>query len=557
MLVGIDIGGSNIDGVLVDERKVLKVVKNPVDKENLLATIKKAILDLTYGQDLSKIERINLSTTLSTNAIIENKISDVLVIIQEGPGMVNDFEEKISYLEKLDGYVDHRGKTVMDFDLEKVELIKNKESYKNIESLALVTKFSTRNPHVENKIKDLLADDFSYISLGHKMSGRLNFPRRVYSTYLNSAVAKVFTNFAENIQEALAQEKIFAPLYILKADGATMTLEEGKIRPIESILSGPAASFMGMTALSQSLDDEIYLDIGGTTTDIFFLTDGKPLYQPLGMEINSMKTLVKGLYSKSIGLGGDSYVRLEGNQIKIGPERKDRPLAFDGLYLTLTDAFNGLGLTDLGDVNKSIARLKILGDQIDLDYKNLAEKILKQAAKLIYDEVTTDLEKINSRPLYTVKEVLENKKLQPKRIKLIGGPAKALAPFIEEFFGLESQVPKYFQVANALGACLSKPTFEANLQADTKRGYVNIPELGIYKKIPSTFDLKAGEDLIKAEILKKARDLKLENPKVEILEASSFNMVDYYSFGRNIRIKAQIQGGLLYNLWDQGDCNDK
>lgn len=186
----------------------------------------------------------------------------------------------------------------------------------------------------------------------------------------------------------------------------------------------------------------------------------------------------------------------------------------------------------------------------------MAEKILKEAAKIIFDEVKSDLEKINSQPLYTVKEVLENKKLDPKRIKLIGGPAKALAPFIESAFGLESQVPKYFQVANALGACLSKPTFEANLQADTKRGYVNIPELGLYKKIPPSFDLRAGEELIKEEILKKARDLKLDNPQVEILEASSFNMVDYYSFGRNIRIKAQIQGGLLYNLWDQGDCND-
>lgn len=556
MLVGIDIGGSNIDGVLVDGKKILKIVKNPVDKENLLATIKTAILDLTCDQDLDEIERINLSTTLSTNAIIENKISEVLVIIQEGPGMVNDFHEKIPYLESLDGYVDHRGKTVKDFDREKVELIKNNETYKDLDSLALVTKFSTRNPEVENKLKDLLEDDFSYISLGHKMSGRLNFSRRVYSSYLNSAVAKVFTGFADNIQEALAQEKIFAPLYILKADGATMTLEEGRERPIESILSGPAASFMGITALSQSLDDEIYLDIGGTTTDIFFLTDGSPLYQPFGMEIGEMKTLVKGLYSKSIGLGGDSYVCLEAGQIKIGPERKDRPLAFGGAYLSLTDVFNGLGLTKLGDIDKSIAGLRELGDDLGLDYKNLADKILKEAAKIIYEEVKLDLEKINSQPLYTVKEVLENKKLDPKRIKLIGGPAKALAPFIESAFGLESHVPKYFQVANALGACLSMPTFEANLQADTKRGYVNIPELGIYKKISSTFDLKAGEDLIKAEILKKARDLKLDNPQVEILEASSFNMVDYYSFGRNIRIKAQIQGGLLYNLWDQGDCND-
>lgn len=556
MLVGIDIGGSNIDGVLVDGNKILKIVKNPVDKDNLLATIKTAIFQLTADQDVEKIERINLSTTLSTNAIIENKISEVLVIIQEGPGMVNDFEEKIPYLENFDGYVDHRGKKVVDFDVGKVVEIKNNEAYKDIDSLALVTKFSTRNPEVENKLKDLLADDFSYISLGHKMSGRLNLPRRVYSSYLNSAVAKVFVSFAENIQEALAQEKIFAPLYILKADGATMTLEEGKDRPIESILSGPAASFMGMTALSQSKDDEIYLDIGGTTTDIFFLTDGRPLYQPLGMEIKSMKTLVKGLYSKSIGLGGDSYVHLEGKQIKIGPERKDRPLAFEGNYLTLTDAFNGLGLSDLGDVNKSISGLKILGDQINLPYKDLAEEILNKAAKIIFDEVKSDLEKINSKPLYTVKEVLENKKLQPKKIKLIGGPAKALAPFIEEIFCLETQVPNYFQVANALGACLSKPTFEANLQADTKRGYVNIPELGIYKKISSTFDLKAGEELIKEEILKKARNLKLEDPQVEILEASSFNMVDYYSFGRNIRIKAQIQGGLLYNLWDQGDCND-
>ncbi|MDO5028004.1 MAG: hydantoinase/oxoprolinase family protein [Bacillota bacterium] len=554
MIIGIDVGGSNIDGVLIEEKNILRRIKNPVDKNNLFGSIKTVLLELISGLDTEKIQRINLSTTLSTNAIIENKIEKVLTVIQEGPGMKNSFDQ-IPYLERLDGYVDHRGKLVKDLDLDQVERLKAQEAYKDFSSLAIVSKFSTRNPQAENAIYDRLKDHFTYISLGHSLSGRLNFPRRVYSAYLNSAVSKVFQIFGQSIRAVLEAENIKAPLYILKADGATMTLDQAITKPIESILSGPAASFMGISALERPRGDEIYLDIGGTTTDLFFLVDGSPLYEPLGIEIAGMKTLVKGLYSSSLGLGGDSYVQVQDGKIQIGPQRKDKPLALGGAYLTLTDAFNVLGLASLGDLHKSWDAIKALGGQEDP--KALAEKIVDQAAAMIYDHVAKDLEKINSKPLYTVREVLENKILQPRQIKIIGGPAKALAPALEKKFGLKTLCPKDYQIANAIGASLSKPTFEANLQADTKTGLVNIPELNLYKKIPSSFKLADGEKVIKEEMLKKAVQENIQDPQVEILEAASFNMVDYYSFGRNIRIRAQIQGGLLYKLWKEGAEDDQ
>src|SRR5699024_432535 len=181
----------------------------------------------------------------------------------------------------------------------------------------------------------------------------------------NTEIRNIFTETIQSIKKNLNKEGVDAPLFILKADGGTMDIDTAEERPIETILSGPAASFMGINAMLQTEEDGILLDIGGTTTDIFFLADGVPLFEPSGIKIDNYKTLIRSIYSTSIGLGGDSFIEVKNNQIKIGPERKGYPIAFGGNYPTPTDAMVVLELITDGDQDQAYKAMESLGEEIN------------------------------------------------------------------------------------------------------------------------------------------------------------------------------------------------
>ncbi len=552
MIVGLDMGGTHVDAVAIENGRVINTSKKPTNRNDLFQSIWITLKDLLSDEDISKIDRINLSTTVSTNAIVENKTSPVGMFIQSGPGLPHDF---LACGEKnvfLSGYIDHRGRVVKDLNLK--EINKNIKTFKqnNIKICGVVTKFSTRNPNHELKIKKLLENDFSQITMGHTISGKLNFPRRVYTTYLNSAVYNTFNNFSQNIKKAMKEEGLSkTPLYVLKADGGTMSLTAAENMPVETILSGPAASFMGINAMLGTNKDAILLDIGGTTTDIFFLADGVPLFEPLGIKIGAYKTLVRAIYSVSIGLGGDSSIKIENGKLKIGPKREGYPMAFGGPSPTPTDAMIVLGLMEEGDKEKSQKAMKSLGKQLNLNEKEVAEKALETMADIIKGKVNELLFDINSHPVYTVKELLYGKKLEPKLINIIGGPAKVLSPILEKNFNIPCHYPENYHVANAVGAALAQTTTEITMIADTEQKTLSVPELGLYEKINRNFTIDIARKRALALLKENAKKLgaKEQNIEAEITEESCFNMVrGFFTSGQNIRIKAQVKPGLIYEL---------
>ena len=540
MYLGIDVGGTNIDGVILEAGKLLKTEKLPIGND-LLEAINTCLENLLTDIKPNKITRINLSTTISTNAIVEKQTPPVGLILQTGPGIAHDFSAISEQIEYISGYVDHRGKLIMELNQD--EVIASLKSLKTnkFENLAVVTKFSTRNLMAEEKIYNLAKADFSNISLGHEISGKLNFPRRVNSAVLNSAVMQIFSDFAKQIVKGLGTKNIDAPINILKADGGTMTLEQGVDKPVETILSGPAASFMGIMALLENEEDAILMDIGGTTTDIFFVVDKNPLFEPLGAEIDGHKTLVRALYVHSVGLGGDSAIILENDQLKIGPRRLGKPMAMGGDYPTPTDAMIHLGKLDVGNKEQAQVAMNQLATELNCSSKEIAEQILENFADRLKVEVDQSLEIINNKPLYTVREVLEDKKLEPQEIRLIGGPAAILSKYVEQSFELKTIYPQDFSVANAIGAALAIPSFETNLIADTGRDILSVPELSIYEQISRRYDLTDAKKLVIEELEKSGYE-------AEIVEEESFNMVDGFRENQNIRIKAQIKPGLEYSL---------
>lgn len=237
------------------------------------------------------------------------------------------------------------------------------------------------------------------------MSGKLNFPRRVFTSYLNSAIFENFQDFARLIRKSLEKEGVDVPLFILKADGGTMNISTAEEKPIETILSGPAASFIGMSGMLSTEEDAVLLDIGGTTTDIFFLADGVPLFESLGIKIGQYKTLVRSVYSVSIGLKGDSRIKIVDDRIEIGPYREGYPIVFGGPEPTPSDAMIVLGLMDAGDKQKAYKAMEKLGKELNQSAEETAELVLERMGEMIEEKVTELLIKINSEPVYTIKEL--------------------------------------------------------------------------------------------------------------------------------------------------------
>lgn len=564
MIVGIDMGGTNIDGVIVENGKIINTIKRGTNRDNILETILSTLKELLKDYDKNKIERINLSTTISTNSIIENKTSPVGMLIQSGPGLLNSSLACGNENVFLSGYIDHRGNEIEKLDLSEIKKAMDLFKNKKLNAFAVVTKFSTRNPKYERMIKEILEKEFtdSFITMGHSISGKLNFPRRVYTSYLNSAVYSIFNNFAINVKKSLEIEGIKAPVYILKADGGTMTIDEAINKPVETILSGPAASLMGINALLPSDSDAILLDIGGTTTDIFFLADGVPLFEPLGIKIGKYKTLVRAIYSVSIGLGGDSAIDIVNGNIKIGPLREGKPFAFGGPKPTPTDALITLGLIDdnvfsygknsRDDCERNaFYAMKLLSKKLNISEMDTAKLILDTMGNTIKNKVDNLLIHINSHPVYTIKELLYGKKVKPKVIKVIGGPSKSLSTILNKKFNLPCYYPKNYQVANAVGAALARPTTEITMLIDTSKKIISVPELNYYEKTNIDYTLDSAKKKALELINEKAKSIGANygNFESEITEESSFNMVrGFYTIGKNIRVKAQIKPGLIHQL---------
>lgn len=554
MIVGLDVGGTHTDGVIIKDKRVINTIKKLTDKENLFNTIWITLEELLRDYDKAKIKRINLSTTICTNAIVEDKTSQIGMIIQSGPGVNSDFSSCKGEIQSISGYIDHRGKIVQALDLVEINRAINLFKEKGIKDCAVISKFSTRNPHNEICIKEILEKDFDAITMGHRISGKLNFPRRVFTSYLNAAVYSTFKDFSTNIKRSLEKENIYPPLYILKADGGTMDIETAEERPVETVFSGPAASFMGMSAMINRSDDAILLDIGGTTTDIFFLAHGVPLFEPLGAKISEYNTLVKAIYSVSIGLGGDSSINLEDGKIKIGPKRMGNPYAFGGPDPTPTDAMIHLGLMEVAkgaSKEKAKEAMEQLGKELNMAPEKVGERILYTMADMIKKKTDNLLLEINSKPVYTIKELLHGKKIEPKIINIIGGPANVLSPILEKHYQLPCYFPKNYHVANAIGAALAKPTMEITMMADTSQKILSVSELGVYERIPSSYTLDQAKERA-IELLKSAAismGMEADTIESEITEASSFNMVDGFDTkGKNIRIKAQIKPGHILQL---------
>jgi N-methylhydantoinase A/oxoprolinase/acetone carboxylase beta subunit len=548
MIIGLDVGGTHTDVVLLGEEGLLREVKAPTRSSDLFGTVLDGIDRITDGFDPAQISRAVLSTTLTTNAIVQGQNPAVGMIVSAGPGIDPEAFRTNAHYYGVSGSIDHRGREVRPVDPDEIAEIAERFRSAGIRNIGIVSKFSTRNPSHERQIHDLLKDQFGKIFMGHQVSGSLNFPRRIATTYLNTTVRSVHKRFYEAVQNSLEQKGLTFPIYVLKADGGTMSFGASLDFPAQSILSGPAASVMGAIAFAPEQGECLVFDIGGTTTDIAILVDGAPLLDPLGITVGPHKTLIRSLETFSIGVGGDSAVTVAEGQLRVGPDRRGPAMAFGGSVPTPTDALFLLGRMTDGDRDRAAGGIAGIGSALGVSPEAAAGMILDGACRQILAAANGMVESVNSKPVYTIHELKEGLTVRPREILVLGGPAPYFAERLGAMSDFTVRVVPRWPVANAVGAGLARTTCEVTLFADTQQGLATAPEEGYKASVSKTYDRKAA--VIQAEKLLREKALRMgagdTDLETEVIEEMQFNMVKgFYTTGRNIRVRVQVKPGLI------------
>jgi len=541
MLLGIDVGGTFTDGVLVDNGQVLAQAKTTTTHEDVLQGILGA-LDLVVGDRAKKIRRVVISSTIVTNALTEHKLAPVFLATIPGPGMNTRAKFPVEPME-FGGYIDHRGKCTAQIDWGKHRDFLNVKGHG---AAAVSGKFSVRDGVLEKELAvQLKQQGFSPVFRGSTLNGQLNFVRRTNSAFYAAATAELFGKFARAVERALQQRSIGAPVFILKADGGTLPLQEALKQPVEAIFTGPSASVLGIEALVAPGVNAISLDVGGTTTDIAFWENSKPLMAKKGAVVEGYPTAVRTFHMRSVGIGGDSAIKKNSDgSYQVGPRRQGRAAALGGDEPTLGDALIVAGRTHFGDENKSLAALSKFGDA-----KMEAEKIVQAAVATIKQTIDQMLYDWSMQPVYKVEDVLRGTEFVPKLLVGVGGGARGLIDALGEEMQLPVDIPEGAMVANAVGAALSKPTLSAGLRADTTEGFYLIPEEGEKRKLPQGFGMKQAEKILMEYLQKQTAEWELPDQEVEIISKEFFNTIHgYYDSGEIINLRMQLKPGILMRL---------
>ena len=567
MLLGLDVGGTFTDAVIIDGHRVVATAKRRTTKDNLMNGIGEALDAVLEGYDTSNIEQVTLSTTVVTNTIVEEKEQVVDLYVVTGPGRnVDDiFPVKPIYLQ---GYTDHRGIVVEHTPADAVRGIANMVQARSGTDLAAVSaKFGVRNPQEELSITEELKNTYHVISNGSLLSGSLNFPRRTISAYFNSAVTPVFTVFKKNVEDALSARNIVAPLHILKADGGSLPIEHMVSRPVETAFTGPAATVLGLSALGVIGNQHtVALDIGGTTTDISLWKHGRPLMTKNGVSIREYPSAVRSFAVTSVGIGGESVVRFKNGNLTVGPERVGPSVALGGIEPTLGDALIVLGHANYGDFNLASRALQDLADAIQATLQSnnvntlnnqltliktssdVARLILQNALETIQCGVDEVITVENKRPIYVVADIVNPDIFVPEHIVVVGGTAPSLGASIGEYMDLPITIPENAAVANAIGAALALSTIELTVHVDTKRRLLVIPELGIKQQ---NCTLKRAEQVVeraKEALSEEALRLGLDTAQeIEVISIEDFPVVEgWQSMERLITVKVQLAAGVKH-----------
>lgn len=512
--IGIDVGGTHTDAVILDEAyQVIAETKVPTTTD-VSSGIYQALKEVVTKSQVP-VEKINyamLGTTHCTNAIVERKRLNKVAVIRIGAPATMSVKPLIGVTEDLQAilgkymYIVHGGH---EFDGREITTLDEAEIYRiasglkgKVDSVAITSVFSpVTNAHEQRAaeiVQDVLGQDVA-ISLSSEI-GNVGLLERENATILNAAVVEVARTTANGFISALKEENIDAKVFFGQNDGTLMSVEYTIRYPILTIACGPTNSLRGAAYLSNQ-SNALVIDVGGTTTDIGVLTNAFPRQSSLAVEIGGVRTNFRMPDIMSVGLGGGTVIHVHNDQtFQVGPSSvghrlSEKALIFGGDTLTVTDVIVGLGKAELGDPTK-VAHL----DQ-------------------------GLLENIYAEMVYMVEEALDKMKTsaEPVPVILVGG-GSILLP--DKLKGASEVIrPNNFGVANAIGSAISQ----------------------ISGQIEKIF---AMDELGRKETIEKAKDLARNEAIVAGADPDDLVIVDLedvplaYLPGNATRIRAKAAGSL-------------
>ncbi|MCG5485253.1 MAG: hydantoinase/oxoprolinase family protein [Sinorhizobium meliloti] len=346
LLLGIDTGGTYTDAVLFSEATgVVAKAKALTTRHDLAEGVSGAVEAVLAKArvPVSAISLVSLSTTLATNALVEGQGGRAgLIMIGFAPEDLkrDGLQEALGSDPVLflpGGHNVHGGETPLDMSAldEALPALGSQVS-----SFAVAGYFAVRNPDHEKRVRDRIREvSHLPVTCSHELSSKLGGPRRALTTLLNARLVSMIDRLIGSCEDFLKARGIDVPMMVVRGDGALISAAEARLRPIETILSGPAASLVGARYLT-GLDNAVVSDIGGTTTDVAVLEKGRPRLDAEGAVVGGFRTMVEAVAMRTYGLGGDSEVKINDRGLKakldLGPRRF--------LPLSLAAALHGDGV---------------------------------------------------------------------------------------------------------------------------------------------------------------------------------------------------------------------
>ncbi|WOI32644.1 hydantoinase/oxoprolinase family protein [Tritonibacter scottomollicae] len=332
LLLGVDTGGTYTDAVLIrDEKEVIASAKALTTRQDLAIGIGgavRAVLEQS-GASPNEVSLAALSTTLATNALVEGQGGRVALIYI---GFSEQDLDRHGLNEALKGDPaliisgghTHAGSEAKPLDTEALIAFLETETA-GVSGFAVAGVFATRNPAHELEVAKIIQERTGApVTCSHQLSAKLNGPKRALTAVLNARLIGMIDQLINRAADTLAHIGIEAPMMVVRGDGALMSAQQARSRPIETILSGPAASIVGARWMTGA-ENALVSDIGGTTTDVALIERGLPKIDPEGALVGGFRTMVEAVAMRTTGLGGDSQVHLNTDGldggVTLGPRR--------------------------------------------------------------------------------------------------------------------------------------------------------------------------------------------------------------------------------------------
>tara|TARA_B110000046_G_scaffold44522_1_gene49515 strand:- start:484 stop:2028 length:1545 start_codon:yes stop_codon:yes gene_type:complete len=446
--IGVDVGGTNTDAVVMQGDKILSGVKSQTTEDvvtGVVDAVEKALEEA--GADKAKVTAVMVGTTHFTNAVVERKhlarvaaVRLCLPAAQCLPPMVDwpdDIRQTVGnqYWMAKGGY-EFDGREISALDLDELDEIAAEIAKAGIDTVAITSVFSPVNDEMERKAMEQMAKSLPGVDFTLSSEiGRLGILERENAAIMNASLRALSERTVDAFGRALEKVGLTCPYYITQNDGTLMNREFVQSYPVLTFASGPTNSMRGAAFLSGK-SDAIVVDVGGTTTDVGALVKGFPRPASTTVDVGGVRTNFRMPDIFAIGLGGGTIVSGKGEELKIGPQSVGYKLTTDALIfggdtLTTSDVAVALGLADFGDKD-AIANLR------DVHLKAVRERINEMIANAV--------ERMRVSP-------------DPIPVLAVGGGSILVPDHVGELPVIR---PEYFSVANAVGAAIGQISGEVD-----------------------------------------------------------------------------------------------